>query len=58
MIDQDSKYYKEVFQDKNLSFEDKLNICSEYAILKIKNNISLNNLFYLVRETGIIPIYK
>lgn len=58
MIDQDSKYYKEIFQNKDLSFEDKLNICSEYANTKVRDSIYFNDMLRLIRETGIIPIYK
>jgi hypothetical protein len=58
MKDRDSKYYKTIFKSKILSFEQKLNKASEYANTKVEENIAMNSLFNLIKDTGILPITR
>lgn len=58
MKDKDSKYYKTIFKSKTLSFEQKLNKACEYANSRVEENIAMSNLFNLIKETGILPIYR
>lgn len=55
-MDKDSKQYKKIFNNKKLSWEDKLNKCSEYANQEVINCIESKEMFRICFSCGILPI--
>ena len=56
MADYYDKKFKRIFKSKNLTLEEKVNKCSEYIGLKIKEQIDYKELLRFIKETGIVPI--
>ncbi len=53
-VDEDSKFYKGVFERENCTWNEKLEICEDYAMAKVRCRIRFNNILNLYKSTGVM----